>query len=78
LITLATYGVGMLVGFWVAGQLTDAFAIGPGDHDWRSIWLYPAAFAGAVAVLFGVLFKNEVVTYKPQSTGTRPATQSHG
>ena len=27
LITLATYGVGMLIGFWVAGQLTDAFAI---------------------------------------------------
>jgi nucleoside transporter len=78
LITLATYGVGMLIGFWVAGQLTDAFAIGPGDHDWRSIWLYPAAFAGAVAVLFGVLFKNEVVTYRPQSTGTRPAAQSHG
>ena len=26
LITLATYGVGMLIGFWVAGQLTDAFA----------------------------------------------------
>ena len=45
LITLATYGVGMLIGFWVAGQLTDAFALGDGGHDWRSIWLYPAAFA---------------------------------
>ncbi len=78
LITLATYGVGMLIGFWVAGQLTDTFAIGVGDHDWRSIWLYPAAFAGAVAVLFGVLFKNEVVAYDPQSTGARSTTQSHG
>jgi nucleoside transporter len=78
LITLATYGVGMLIGFWVAGQLTDAFAIGPGEHDWRSIWLYPAAFAGVVAVLFGVLFKNEVVAYRPASTGTRSTTQSHG
>ena len=26
LITLATYGVGMLIGFWVAGALTDPFA----------------------------------------------------
>jgi nucleoside transporter len=60
LITLATYGVGMLIGFWIAGQLTDAFALDAG-HDWRSIWLYPAAFAAVVAVLFGVSFKNEVV-----------------
>jgi MFS family permease len=78
LITLATYGVGMLIGFWVAGQLTDAFAIGPGDHDWRSIWLYPAAFAAVVAALFGVLFKNEVIAYKPQSTGARSTAQRHG
>jgi nucleoside transporter len=60
LITLATYGVGMLIGFWIAGRLTDAFALDAG-HDWRSIWLYPAAFAALVAVLFGVSFKNEVV-----------------
>ena len=74
LITLATYGVGMLVGFWVAGQLTNALALDAG-HDWRSIWLYPAGFAAVVAVLFGVLFKNEVVAYKPQSRST---AQSHG
>jgi nucleoside transporter len=67
LITLATYGVGMLIGFWIAGQLTDAFAI-QGGHDWRSIWLYPAAFAALVAVLFGLLFKNEVVAYKTAPT----------
>jgi nucleoside transporter len=77
LITLATYGVGMLIGFWIAGQLTDAFALGAG-HDWRSIWIYPAAFAAVVAVLFGVLFKNEVVAYKPEAAGTRPTAKSHG
>ncbi len=60
LITLATYGVGMLIGFWVAGQLTAAFAVGDG-HDWRSIWLYPAVFAAVVAVLFFLLFRNEVL-----------------
>ena len=65
LITLATYGVGMLIGFWVAGQLTDAFAV-DGGHDWRSIWLYPAGFAAAVAVVFALLFRNEVVAYKPR------------
>jgi nucleoside transporter len=76
LITLATYGVGMLIGFWVAGQLTDAFALDGGAHDWRSIWLYPAAFAGLVAVLFALLFKNEVVAYKSAPT-TTPA-RDHG
>jgi nucleoside transporter len=77
LITLATYGVGMLIGFWVAGQLTDAFALDAG-HDWRSIWLYPAAFAALVAVLFGLLFKNEVVAYKPAQTAAPQPVQRHG
>lgn len=70
LITLATYGVGMLFGFWIAGELTNAFALSGGGHDWRSIWLYPAAFAALVAVLFGLLFKNEVVVYENAATGT--------
>jgi nucleoside transporter len=66
LITLATYGVGMLIGFWAAGQLTDSFALAAG-HDWKSIWLYPAAFATVVAILFACLFRNEVVDYhKPR------------
>ena len=63
LITLATYGLGMLIGFSVAGQLTDSFAI-EGGHAWRSIWLYPAAFAAVVAALFAWLFRNEVIDYR--------------
>src|SRR6516165_11638647 len=38
LITLATYGLGMLIGFWSAGRVVDAFAH-EGGHDWHSIWL---------------------------------------
>jgi nucleoside transporter len=76
LITLATYGVGMLIGFWVAGQLTDAFAQTGGGHDWRSIWLYPAAFAGLVAVAFALLFRNEVIADRPAPHG-QPA-RDHG
>jgi nucleoside transporter len=77
LITLATYGVGMLIGFWIAGQLTDAFALAAG-HDWRSIWLYPAAFAAVVAVLFAWLFRNETVDYRKGAPAAQPAAQSHG
>jgi len=76
LITLATYGVGMLIGFYVAGQLTAAFAV-DGGHDWRAIWIYPAAFAAAVAVLFAFTFKNEVVSYKERSAAGAPA-RDHG
>ena len=77
LITLATYGVGMLVGFWVAGQLTAAFAT-DGGHDWRSVWIYPAGFAAAVAVLFALLFRNVVVAYKPTPTRAGTPARDHG
>lgn len=60
LITLATYGVGMLVGFWVAGQVTDSYVTNAG-HDWAPIWYFPAGFALAVLVIFVLLFKGEKV-----------------
>ncbi|MCG5644624.1 nucleoside permease [Flavobacteriaceae bacterium LSUCC0859] len=64
LITLATYGVGMLIGFWVAGQITDHFAAADGSHDWAQIWTLPAAFAFVVMLLFALFFKNEKIEYK--------------
>ena len=63
LITLATYGVGMLGGFYIAGLITDANVTSEG-HDWASIWQIPALFAVLVFVLFAVLFKNETIEYK--------------
>jgi nucleoside transporter len=64
LITLATYGVGMLIGFSVAGWITDLYAL-PGAHDWSSIWLYPAAFAVLILALFAVSFRNETLRGEP-------------
>jgi MFS family permease len=64
LITLATYGVGMLIGFWVAGQVVDANLIDGDLHAWRDIWVFPAVFALGVLVLFGLFFKNENIEYK--------------
>ncbi|MEJ4089767.1 nucleoside permease [Galbibacter orientalis] len=66
LITLATYGVGMLIGFEIAGMISDKFLIAEGSHDWYSIWIYPAGFALAVAVLFAIFFKDEKIEYKEQ------------
>lgn len=64
LITLATYGVGMLIGFWVAGQISDLYLNADGTHDWEQIWIVPAGFALIVMVLFAVFFKNEKLDKK--------------
>ncbi len=58
LITLATYGLGMLIGYGVAGLISDAYVTGDG-HEWKSVWLYPAGFAAVVLVLFSLSFKEE-------------------
>ena len=63
MITLATYGVGMLVGFSAAGAIADRFNVN-GHHDWFQIWIYPAAFAALILVLFALLFRNEAISYQ--------------
>jgi MFS family permease len=63
LITLATYGAGMLIGFWAAGKITDYYLRGAA-HDWKSIWEFPAVFAAVIFVLFALLFRNESVRYE--------------
>ncbi|WP_437370026.1 nucleoside permease [Maribacter litoralis] len=64
LITLATYGVGMLMGFWVAGKISTAYLINDGEHLWQTIWLYPAGFALTVFILFAIFFKTEKIDYQ--------------
>lgn len=64
LITLATYGVGMLIGFWVAGKITDKYLVSEGVHNWQDIWIFPALFAVGVFILFAIFFKNEKIEYK--------------
>ena len=64
LITLATYGIGMLVGFWIAGKITDANVIEAGGHSWQGVWVFPAIFAIVVMVIFAIFFKEEEVTYE--------------
>lgn len=64
LITLATYGVGMLIGFWIAGKISDAFILDTGRHEWNMIWKFPALFALGVFLLFLLIFKNEKINYQ--------------
>lgn len=59
LITLATYGLGMLIGFRLAGYVTDLNVVSEGLHNWQNIWTIPAMIAGAVFLFFLATFKNE-------------------
>jgi nucleoside transporter len=59
LITLATYGVGMLIGFEVAGKITDLYKIADNSFDYKMIWIIPAAIAATVFMLFAIFFKDE-------------------
>ncbi|MEQ7800702.1 nucleoside permease [Pedobacter sp. ASV1-7] len=58
MITLATYGVGMLIGFKVAGLVTDMYK-SEGLTDWKMIWIIPAVIAVVVFLLFTVLFNEK-------------------
>ena len=60
LITLATYGLGMLIGFRVAGTITDLYANDSG-HDWTQIWMLPSGFALFVLIFFIITFKDEKI-----------------
>jgi nucleoside transporter len=59
LITLATYGVGMLIGFEVAGLISDSYKGADGTMDWKMIWIIPAGIAFVVFLLFALLFNDK-------------------
>jgi nucleoside transporter len=59
-LVLVTYGVGMLIGAQIAGNVYDRFLAGGTAltlGQWRSFWILPAVFAAAVLVFFAALFK---------------------
>ncbi|MBP6099285.1 MAG: MFS transporter [Flavobacterium sp.] len=60
LITLATYGVGMYIGFYVAGMYVDQNVIEGGAHNWNKIWIFPCLFAAGISLMFWVFFKEKV------------------
>src|SRR5882672_6055801 len=68
-LVLVTYGVGMLIGAQIAGNVYDRFLAGGTAltlGQWRSFWILPAAFAAGVLVFFAAFFKSA-------SNGSRPA-----
>ena len=58
MITLATYGVGMLIGFWLAGNVANHYKTGANSHAWSQVWVVPAIIALVIAILFALFFKD--------------------
>jgi len=58
-ITLATYGVGMLIGTLISGPIVDNYKSGDNMHNWQSVWLIPAVIAGVVLALFLIFFTDK-------------------
>lgn len=59
-----TYGVGMLIGAQVAGNVYNRFLAGaPGLTlgQWQSFWFLPAGFAAAVLIFFALAFHDREV-----------------
>jgi len=75
-ITLATYGVGMLIGFTISGPIVDHWQTSPGLHNWQNIWLIPGGIAALVLVLFLLFFhdKNRI-ELKPGLDIEEPSSQ---
>ncbi len=67
LITLATYGVGMLIGFAVAGWITDNYKTLEGGVNWEMVWIIPAGIALVVFILFALLFNDKNKTEEVSS-----------
>jgi nucleoside transporter len=63
LLVFVTYGVGMLIGAQVAGNVYNRFLAGAPQlslQQWQSFWWIPAAFAAAILVFFVVSFRDRV------------------
>jgi len=58
-ITLATYGVGMLIGYYISGPIVAHWQTSANSHNWQAIWLIPGGIAVVVLILFLLFFREK-------------------
>ncbi len=66
-LVLVTYGIGMLIGAQVAGNVYNRILGGAASltlDQWRSFWVLPAGFAAVVLIFFAALFRPKNATAK--------------
>jgi nucleoside transporter len=59
LLTFTSWGLGSLLGQFMAGRVYDYFTLADGSHVWGAIFAVPAITALVVAVVFVLLFRGE-------------------
>jgi nucleoside transporter len=77
-LAFVTLGVGLFVGAWVSGNIVESYtltsAAGTTSHDWRSIWLIPAAGAAGILLIFAALFRPAKAAEGASALTTAPAS----
>ena len=58
-IAMVTYGIGMVIGSKIAGQVSAMYTSEAGVVDWQTIWLIPCVMAFVVVIGFALLFKEK-------------------
>jgi nucleoside transporter len=58
LFTLASYGIGMVIGTYFSGVVVDNYSAG-GAPEWNSIWMVPAYISVGVLIFFLLFFKEK-------------------
>ncbi len=62
MLTLITYGAGMLLGSWLSGQVVDHYATyaadGSSTHAWKPIWLISAGLSATILLFFFFAFSD--------------------
>ena len=62
IVTFATYGMGMLIGSYLSGILTEAFVLPLNSEfrfDWKMVWLVPCLISVVILIVFAVFFKEK-------------------
>jgi len=75
-LVLVTYGIGMLIGAQVAGNVYNRILGGATSltlDQWPRFWVLPAGFAAVVLILFAALFRPPAMT---PGAGRAPAKAS--
>jgi len=75
-LVFVTYGVGMLIGAQVAGNVYNRFLGGATAlslAEWSRFWWIPAGFAAAVMVFFALFFKDRVTGAAEAAASARAA-----
>jgi nucleoside transporter len=75
-----TYGVGMLIGAYVAGNLVYNRFLGTAPaltlDQWRSFWILPSAFAAVILIFFALAFHDREAEVKRSASGVRAAAET--